>query len=135
MHESNLPVSPTSGPHTLESFESIPNKRQRHISRMFIPQRIHSSPFLAACIILRDFINGKVAHINSGLQIGFEWCTDAAELVPGDAAEEGVGFDFLGAILAVMAAKTVADVAEHTKGEVVSFGVWLGVTFEAVTAV
>ncbi len=87
---------------------------------MFIPQRIHRSPFLPARIILWNLVNRKVADIDSGLEIWFEGGSDAAELIPGDATEEGMGFDILSAVLAVMAAEAVVDVAEHTVGEVVS---------------
>ncbi len=110
----------TSRPHTLKPLERIPNERQRHISRMLIPKRIHSSPLLRARIILWDLVDGEVADVSSGLQRRFKGSVDAAELVPVDAAEEGVGFDLLGAVLAVVAAEAVVDVAEHAVRGVVS---------------
>lgn len=39
---------------------------------------------------------------------------DAAELIPDDTFEEGVGFDFVGALLAKSGSKTVGDIAEET---------------------
>jgi len=60
-------------------------------------------------IILVNLVNGEVLSIDVGLQFGFEGRADTAETVPGDAAEEGVLFDFVGATDATEAVFGVTD--------------------------
>ena len=71
---------------------------------MFIAQLLHLRPLLCTRIILRDLIDWEIGDVGVGLELGFEGSADAAKLVPDDAAEEGVGFYFLGAVLAGVAA-------------------------------
>lgn len=83
---------------------------------MLFSQSVHGSSLLAARIVLRDLVDGEVAGIGGGLESRMEGSGDAAELVPGDALEEGVSLYFLGAILAVVPAQSIVNVAEHTVG-------------------
>lgn len=83
---------------------------------MLIAQLVHLRALARARVVLRDLVDGEVGDVGAGAEIGLEGCADAAELVPGDATEERVGFDFLGAILAGVAAEAVVDVAEHAVG-------------------
>ena len=60
-------------------------------------------------IILINLINGEILRIDIRLQFGFKRRANAAEAVPGYAAEEGVLFDFVGAADAAEAVFSVAD--------------------------
>ena len=80
---------------------------------MLIPQRIHLRPLLGRIVILRDLIDREITNVGCGLEVGFERGADTAELVPGHAAEEGMGFYILGAVLAALGTEAVGYVAEH----------------------
>jgi hypothetical protein len=59
-------------------------------------------------ILLIDFIDREVLSINIRLEFRFKGSTDTAEAVPGDAAEERVLLDFVGAADAAEAVFGVA---------------------------
>lgn len=88
---------------------------------MLFSQGVHGSSLLAARIVLRDLVDWEVAGIGGGLESRMEGSGDAAKLVPGDALEEGVSLYLLGAVLTVVPAQAIVDVAEHSVGGQISF--------------
>lgn len=98
--------------HALEPFERVSNERKRHISRVFLAQSLSLGAMSGSGVFLGNLINGEIGNVDIGLQVWLERRADGAKLVPIDAFEEGVGFDFLAAVGAGLAAHAVGDVAE-----------------------
>lgn len=67
---------------------------------MLLPQRINLRAICRRMVRLVNFIGGEIADVDVRVEAGFEGGTDLTEAVPGDAAEEVVGFDFRGAVVA-----------------------------------
>lgn len=109
-----------STPHGFEPLESISNEWQRHVSRVFITQSLDLLAVSGRCILLGNLVNREVADIDVGRELGLEWSANGSKVVPLDAVEKGVRFDFLGAVLARLPAKAVARIAEHTTDKIVS---------------
>ena len=80
---------------------------------MLITKRLNLRTLLGASVVLWYFVDRKVADVGIGLELGLEGGLDSSKLIPYYATKEGVGFDFLCAIGAMVAAKTVLNVAEH----------------------
>lgn len=71
-------------------------------------------PVSSAVVVLVDLINGEVLSVNVGLQLRLEWCTNASQTIPRDAAEERMLLDLAGS---PNAAETVVGVADQAKKE------------------
>jgi hypothetical protein len=97
-------------PECIKPLVRVPNERQT--SCILIASLLRSlRPVRRTRIILVDLIDGEVLRIDVRLQLRFKRCANAAEAVPGYAAEEGVLFDFVGAADAAEAVFGVADEA------------------------
>lgn len=69
-----------------------------------------------AGILLRNFINREVRHIDVRAEARLKGSTDATQLVPNNTPEEGVVFDLCRAsVLATFTANTVIRVTQETK--------------------
>lgn len=92
---------------------SIPNKRQteRGLVARGGEIRLRLRPQLRRVVDLRDLVDGEVLRVDVGLQFGLEGGADFAQPVPLHAVEEGVGFEFRGAVHAADAVLVVADEA------------------------
>ena len=98
---------------------SIPNKGQVQLGRLVLRQRGRLSPPLSLGVCQFQLFGREVAGIEDVLELGFEWGVDGAEMVPGDAVKEGVGFDFLGTVVEAGVAEAVGGVAEQAVDEAV----------------
>ena len=97
-------------PESVKALISVTDKGQTH-RRLLGPTRFRLGTQLSRVVRLRNLVNGKVLCVDGRLQLGFEWCADAAELIPLDAAEEGMVFDLL---CTKRSTKTMFGVADET---------------------
>lgn len=112
-----FPDDPTAGsipPESVEPLVRIANKRQTHLRHMLLPQRVDLRAVRRRMIGLVDFIGGEIGDIDVGVEARFKGRADFAEAVPGDAAEEVVGLDLRGAVVAGGGAEAVGGGAEET---------------------
>jgi hypothetical protein len=90
-------------------------------------QRIRLRAMHSASVFLRDLIDREVARIHVRGELGLEGGADGSQLVPDDAAEEGVEFDFGRAVdVAAFFAEAVGCVAEEAGWEVLVRGSLVG---------
>ena len=95
----------------------IPDERHIQLGHLILGQRRRLSPPLGLGIRQFQLFGVEIPGIEHVLELGFEGGVDGAEVVPGDAVEEGVGFDFLGAIVEAGVAEAVGGVAEEAVDE------------------
>lgn len=84
---------------------------------MLLTQSVNLRTIRRRMIRLVDFIGGEIADVDVGVEARFEGGTDLAEAIPGDAAEEVVGFDFGGAVVAGCGAEAVRGGTEEAANE------------------
>lgn len=77
----------------IECFVRVANERQAHFRILFRQDLLGMCPVHGGIVLLWDFIDREVAHIDVGRQFGFEWCTNFSQLVPNNSTEEGMLFD------------------------------------------
>ena len=67
---------------------------------MLLAQSVNLRAVRGRMVRLVDLVGGEVGDVDVGVEAGLEGSADLAEAVPGDAAEEIVGFDLRGAVVA-----------------------------------
>lgn len=99
----------------IEGFVGVADKWQAHFSSLFIRNITCLCPHGCTVVLLRNFVNWKVADVDVGGQLWLERRTDLAKLIPNDPAEERVPFDFICPIMCTaFFAKSVVGIAQES---------------------
>lgn len=100
----------------IESLIGVADEWQTHLGFLRVRHGTGLGAVDRAGILLRNFINREVRHINVRAETRLEGSTDAAKLIPDDTPEEGVVFDLCRAsVLTTFAANTVIRVTQETR--------------------
>lgn len=100
---------------------------------MLFPECVDLRMVRGAVVRLVDFVGREVGDIDVGLKARLERCTDFAEGIPIDAAEEVVEFDLRGTVSAARGAEAVGGGTEEAVEMTVSASIQDGVTDGWVT--
>lgn len=102
----------------VERFVGVSDEWKAHLRLLLVRHGASLSAVDGTRILLRNLIDREVRHVNVRAQSWFERRADAAQLLPNDAAEEGVVLDLrCAAELAAIASDTVFCVAEEANPE------------------
>lgn len=100
----------------IEGLIGVADEWQTHLGFLRVRHGTGLSTVDRAGILLRNFINREVRHINVRAEARLEGSTDAAQLVPNNTSEEGVVLDLRRtSVLTTFAANTVVWVTQETK--------------------
>lgn len=95
---------------SIEALVGVSDKRKRH-ARVLAAGSLRLSAKLGAGVGLGDFVDREVLCIDGRLELGLEGSTNAAQLIPGDATEEGVLLQLFGTTVATKTVFCVTDEA------------------------
>ena len=78
---------------SIEGFVGVTNKRQTHLGIMLGRYGLCLPLMSSRIVLLWNFVDGEIADIDIGRQLGFKRSSDPTELVPDDAPEEWMLLD------------------------------------------
>lgn len=100
----------------IEGLVGVADEWQTHLGFLRVRHGTGLGTVDRAGILLRNFINREVRHIDVRAEAGLEGSTDAAQLIPNNTSEEGVVLDLCRAsVLTTFAANTVVRVTQETR--------------------
>ena len=98
----------------VEGLVGVSNERQAHLGLLGVWHGAGLSTVDSAGILLRNLVNREVRHVDVGGETGLEWRTNATELLPYHAAEEGMVLDLgCATMLATLATNTVLRITQE----------------------
>lgn len=99
----------------IESFVSVPNKRQTHLSILLGRQRLGLPLMDSSIVLLWNLVDREIADIDIRREFGLKRSSDPTQLVPDDTLEKRMPLDLGSAIMcSTFLTQTIGGVTEKT---------------------